>query len=394
MQTKPGGEVVIKEYNKTKSLTDSTRRKMINILTADMTEKHGTSPPRHIREMYAKGIVALFPYLSDPYSKNGYEHFYDPQSGQGYLSWKIKNIQRNSISFQCRQLTTKSISGGPTAERGESSSSEITFTEEQCREAISLMKHTPEEEIVRAKMKETFLYRRNMVQDPCRCTDMLDEFSRFLDVKGLIEQDFVRLFDERTSARFLEKWPTMFKQKVIQQCKTLHASQVLQELINAAEMTLTECDCEDAGWDSDLASVLLLLHLIPPSPQGRKRPGKMSATQAEKHLVVFKKAGTSIQDHLDSIKESTQPYLLALGTNKNRIHGYFIILDRKAIPCKSVSALGAFDELFKTHFVFSVSYNKVLHNMYTFVQTTVFQIDIGKVKESPRVAELRARFLH
>ncbi len=40
LQTKPGGDAIIREYNKTKSLTDSTRRKMIKILTADMTEKH------------------------------------------------------------------------------------------------------------------------------------------------------------------------------------------------------------------------------------------------------------------------------------------------------------------------------------------------------------------
>lgn len=43
------------------------------------------------------------------------------------------------------------------------------------------------------------------------------------------------------------------------------------------------------GWDSDLSSILLLLHPIPPSAQGRKRPGKVSAAQAERHVVVFKK---------------------------------------------------------------------------------------------------------
>lgn len=103
-------------------------------------------------------------------------------------------------------------------------------------------------------------------------------------------------------------------------------------------------------------------------------------------------AGTNIQEHLDSIEESSQPYLLAMGPKKNSIHVYDIILDKKAIPCKSVSGLSAFDELFKAHFLFGASYSKVLHNMFTFVQT-VFQIDIGKVKECPRVAELRTRFL-
>lgn len=45
----------------------------------------------------------------------------------------------------------------------------------------------------------------------------------------------------------------------------------------------------NTGWDSDLSSIILLLHLIPPSAQGQKRPDKVSAAQAEKHLVLFKK---------------------------------------------------------------------------------------------------------
>ncbi|KAB5576709.1 hypothetical protein PHYPO_G00201560 [Pangasianodon hypophthalmus] len=91
---KPDGEHIIKEYNRTKSLGDETRRKMFNILAADITEKNGTSPPRQVKEIYARGIVALFPYLSDPFSKNGYERYYDGESGTGYLAWTIKTIQR------------------------------------------------------------------------------------------------------------------------------------------------------------------------------------------------------------------------------------------------------------------------------------------------------------
>ncbi len=82
-----------------------------------------------------------------------------------------------------------------------------------------------------------------------------------------------------------------------------------------------------------------------------------------------------------------------MGPQKNSVHQYFIVLDLHAIPCKSTSSLGAFDELFSAHFVFGTSYNIMLHNMYTFIQTTVYNIDVGKVKESPRVAEVRARLL-
>ncbi|KAK6316930.1 hypothetical protein J4Q44_G00123300 [Coregonus suidteri] len=170
-----------------------------------------------------------------------------------------------------------------------------------------------------------------------------------------IEQDFVLLFGEGTSAKFLERWPTTFKQKIIMLSKTLSKATQgaeLQELIQMAESAVDEgADTNADGWDGDLSSILLLLHLIPPSSQGRKRPG------------------TSIQEHLDAIDQSRQPYLLAVGTRKSSIHAYFIILDKRALLCKSTSALGAFDELFKTHFVFGTAYNTMLRNMYTLCTT-------------------------
>ncbi|KAK3528039.1 hypothetical protein QTP86_017075 [Hemibagrus guttatus] len=68
-----------------------------------------------------------------------------------------------------------------------------------------------------------------------------------------------------------------------------------------------------------MSSILKLVHLLPPSSQGRKRPGKISARQACDRLVKFIKTGTSIQGHLDSIEESLQPYLLAVGPRRKQL---------------------------------------------------------------------------
>ncbi|XP_060899899.1 uncharacterized protein LOC132978659 [Labrus mixtus] len=255
---------------------------------------------------------------------------------------------------------------------------------------MSFMKYSSDEAAIKQKMKMTFEYRRNMVLDEDKSSEVLTEFLRFKDVKGLVEQDFILQFGEDVAAKFLEKWPTIFKQKVIQQSKSLPTSSDLAELIYCAEAASDEEEMDDtvaSGWDSDLSSIILLLHLIPPSAQGRKRPGKVSASQAEKHLVVFKKSGTSLQEHVDAIKSITQPYLLAVGMKRSTIHEFFIVLDKQVIPCKSTSSLGAFDELFKAHYVFGTNYNHMLHNMFTFLQTTVYNIDIGQVQESPCVAE-------
>ncbi|CAL8357059.1 unnamed protein product [Merluccius merluccius] len=257
------------------------------------------------------------------------------------------------------------------------------------------MKHCPDEDTIKNKMKLTSDFRRNMVLDPQQSSKVLSVFPHFKDVKGLVEQDFVLIFGEDVSGKFLEKWTTTFKKKIIQQCRKLPSTSELEDLLLAADNPEdgTEVD-DDSGWDNDLSSILLPLHLIPPSAQGCKRPGKMSASQAEKHLVVFKRTGTNIQEYLDSITTSTQPYFLASGRKKKEVHQFFVILHKNAISCRSASSLGAFDELFKVHHVFATSYNPMLNNMFTFIQTTVYNIDVGKVKESPCVAEVRAGLLH
>lgn len=96
---------------------------------------------------------------------------------------------------------------------------------------------------------------------------------------------------------------------------------------------------------------------------------------------------------MDVIARSLQPYLLAVGPKKSRIQSYFIVIDKHALPCKASNSLAAVDELFKAHYVFGTAYCQELTNLYTFLQTTVFDIDAETTKVNPRVAELRARML-
>ncbi|XP_037312876.2 uncharacterized protein LOC119200255 isoform X2 [Pungitius pungitius] len=390
LKNKPGGERVLNEYARTKSVTDGRRRDMVKILVAHMTSEHGTSPSRRIKEDYARGITALFPNLADPRSKFGYEHYYNAEDGSGYLAWRLKFVQKEASNGQKKtgsQLQTQT--GGPKAERDPFRVENCLTTESLCCEAIALMKHTADEATVKEKMKQTFTYRQNMVHDSVKSSEIFTAFPRFLDIKGLIDQDFGLMFGD-AATKFLERWPTVYKQKVLEQSQGLTQTADLQELLQNAQCT---SDLEN-GWDSDMSSILILVHLLPPSPNGRKRPGKLSARQASNHLVKFLKTGTSIQGHLDSITESLQPYLLAVGTQKSLIHKYFIVIDKHAIPCKSTDTLASFDELFKAHFVFGTSYNQDLVNVYNFLQTTIYEIDVDITKVNPRVAELRARMLH
>jgi negative regulator of sigma E activity len=47
--------------------------------------------------------------------------------------------------------------------------------------------------------------------------------------------------------------------------------------------------------------------------------------------------------------------------------------------------------LMRDHFVFNLTYDDALVNFYTFVQTTIDNIDIDKTREAPRMIELRKK---
>lgn len=161
------------------------------------------------------------------------------------------------------------------------------------------------------------------------------------------------------------------------------------ELLLCILMGCGRCLSNPLGWDSDLAAILLLVHLLPPTAKGKKT-GKISATEAADLVIKFMKVGTSMTTFLPRVGLA-QPFLLCVGEKKRSIQKFYIILDQKAIPCMTQTAVAAFDELFKAHFVFALSYDEALVNFYTFIQTTVYGIDVDTAKESPRVKEIRVR---
>ncbi|KAL7401290.1 hypothetical protein ABVT39_025913 [Epinephelus coioides] len=243
--------IILDEYDKTKTLMDSTQRQLVNLLVADVVEIHG-------RNKYTLGIISLFPSLRDPYSENGYEHFYDPQSGSGYLAWRIKTVQHSSTAQYWRSSTTTAYQDSPKRRR------EVLFSDkqllgDQCHEAISFLIHSTDATAIKEKMRTTFQYRQSLIKDEQCSSTVLDVFPRFLDTPGLIDQDFNMRFGEEVSGRFLAKWPTFLKPWILADCKKMTSNEHIEALLSMQQ------DSSGSGWDSDLASVLLLVHLLPPT---------------------------------------------------------------------------------------------------------------------------------
>lgn len=169
-------------------------------------------PPVSARTRYALGIISLFPSLRDPYSNNGYvsfyvkslcanlwssiynliillsqEHFYDQQSGSGYLAWRIKTIQRKNTSQSRRSSTNKTYEDSLKRKR-EVPCTYKQLIGEECHEAISFLKHSTDESAIKEKMRATFQYRQTLVQDQQGSSTVFDVFPRFLNITGLVRK--------------------------------------------------------------------------------------------------------------------------------------------------------------------------------------------------------------
>ncbi|KAF1372709.1 hypothetical protein PFLUV_G00249140 [Perca fluviatilis] len=132
------------------------------------------------------------------------------------LKFGIGPVKEGPLHCVPTYLTTlrakvKKQNSGPIADRELYREENWLTTESLCCEDIALMKHTADEAIVKEKMKQTFSYRQKMVHDPIKASEIFTAFPRFLDIAGMIEQDFNLMFGDATSAEFLEKWPTVYK---------------------------------------------------------------------------------------------------------------------------------------------------------------------------------------
>lgn len=73
-------------------------------------------------------------------------------------------------------------------------------------------------------------------------------------------------------------------------------------------------------------------------------------------------------------RQSTQPYLVAEGSRKNAISRYYVCVDTRKIPIETRTPQGAFDTLFKAHFVFHTKFDSNLLNFYEFLQAYYYKI--------------------
>ncbi|KAK0155276.1 hypothetical protein N1851_002373 [Merluccius polli] len=214
-----------------------------------LTRAWSTSPPRQVKEKYARGIVTLFPYLSDPFSKDmAMSIILMARVALGTWPGGLKLFRNALLKTDDHHLESQ-----PKDHLVK------TCLEDQldCNKAISLMKHSADEDTVKKKMKLTFVRRRNIVLDPQQSSNILSECpsplslreggpmsslravphgyrpghqvlapephpQAWLQGRAPVEQDFVLMFGEGASGKLLKRWPCIFKKKSSNNAESFH----------------------------------------------------------------------------------------------------------------------------------------------------------------------------
>ncbi|XP_011686422.1 PREDICTED: uncharacterized protein LOC105449120 [Wasmannia auropunctata] len=366
------------KYEVSNTLKPESRRALVRLIVGHIQEQHGKIPGNDIKIFYAKGIVQNFPTLRDPSTAEGYELFYNPKDRSGYLSWRLRTVNRISIPDNVPKkikietktaLVPNSSPENPRVPDGD-------LNDNQEKEIIEWLKNaSPTTQLadIEVKMRQSLKYRRTIILNPELSKNILIEFPRFVDTPGLIQKDFEALMPEHSSK--LDKNWQDFEARIVK----------------VSEITLKNKRKDIALWDKTTQTLFLLLHLLPPTARGKKKPNHATVNVAMSRLISFHQIDLPLPSEQELTKISLQPFLLAIGSNQQAISNFYVVIDGKLLPCPpNTSSIIAFDTLFKAHYVFGCKYEESLEIFWKFVQTIFYGIDVDNLSFTPKMREFPA----
>ncbi|CAG9824339.1 unnamed protein product [Phaedon cochleariae] len=144
-----GGQYILDQYNEKKLLTDRCRIKLVNIVANILFNKYGTAVPKSAKMEFAKSLVEIFPtYRNLESSIGGYEIFFNPSTNGGYLSNRLRTLNRihKQEGSSSKPLHEKNTSHSPVGD-------ETTTNPDDIEKKLNDLKTTPSNE--EEKIKKT-----------------------------------------------------------------------------------------------------------------------------------------------------------------------------------------------------------------------------------------------
>ncbi|XP_063049898.1 uncharacterized protein LOC134444550 [Engraulis encrasicolus] len=185
------GRSVLADYEATGMLSLTSRKLLVKIGVSDLIERKGFYPPSADKSRLARCMVNLFPSLKIRMEdeNEGFEHFYDPISHNGFIEIRLRNIRRSlqddQRRYQRKRGRTANASGGSIIlempEEGEEAAAEW-------RTMIKRMRPSQENmAIIKEGMEKTYAHRRLWITSSSPTVEeIFAEYPRFVDMPNLV----------------------------------------------------------------------------------------------------------------------------------------------------------------------------------------------------------------
>ncbi|OXA38358.1 hypothetical protein Fcan01_26799 [Folsomia candida] len=336
LDNSPDLKQVVADCNRKGCVDQSASAILINAFVAKLLEVKGETPSSADQKLLAKAIVTILPCWKYSLSTEGIVMIF-------YLTRLIGQVPSNpdcglSVKTCISRLQNRSVNlprkGGPAAKISKQVSADITsFHENLVTELNSSTSKGGGPADIKQLMEKTVGHRNHLrsVGD----NSILKTYTKFAECDFMINYEFF-LMHENESNNFR------------------------------------------SNWDKEIGALLILLHLIPPTAQGKGKGGRCKIDGAKGRIITFHKTGTPLQSIIDTWnKEITQPNLLCLGESSSKLSSFFVICDGVLIPVATQNTTEAIDSLFKAHYVFGTDYDVNLKGLWKFLQVYVYNLDLN-----------------
>ncbi|XP_022111533.1 uncharacterized protein LOC110990748 isoform X1 [Acanthaster planci] len=376
LQTTVAGRDIITHLEKNKCLTKTYRCKMTALLVGHLIDNYGLKPCAYEKQALAESIIRDFPFLKDP-EGTGYDAWYTKGAAKrpatGYLEERLRYVRKTMLKVETSPSAESLSSDKDSPERSQDEEEDIAGM------TSWLQENSEPEHKVRDYMAKTAGHRQQLIhQKKVPLAEILQQYPRILDA-AMILQDFDLGCYSDAADKLLEKWGQL-SDHIILYASVMNSA--WKELIGMPHLDSSILSAEEK---SHLA-LYLLAFLLGGRARGGRRGGRFAINMES--FIDLQPAVTNVAEYLNSIKSSErpQPYILALVTTNRLLPTQsFLIIERKAIEMPSL--LKTVDLAFKSHYVFNVTYQPQVQNVWDFLQCVVYELP-GLAR--PIVRDMRA----
>ncbi|XP_072533889.1 leucine-rich repeat and immunoglobulin-like domain-containing nogo receptor-interacting protein 2b isoform X3 [Salminus brasiliensis] len=380
------GPSILADYEASGTLSETSRKLLVKIGVSDLVEQRGFYPSNEEKLMLAKSVITLFPSLKIKMGEEneGFEHFYDPVSHNGFIEIKLRNLRRTLHDSQRRYRRKRAVTSDP-------SFHPVSITlqmpaeeeEETMVEWMTVMKRMkPSQEnltTIKQGMEKTYDSRRFWIANNSpTIEEIFQQYPHFVDMPYLLDFEFEKMYPGKADL-FLQKWEGTIVPKLLRMATTKENPTFLPSTPESDEPCFR--------------ALQMLTYLLPPTASGRgKGWTKCSVKSAISYILDIKPPGTSGSRHMDPDRaaKNQQPHLLCLG-HPSTTAQYIIVAENNkvAIPLEDNSLTCAIDKLFKMYCVCNLLYPAQLTSVFNFFEH-LYDMPISGGKRS-KVVELIAR---